>query len=36
MRLDAGIGYRFIGAADVLGDELRGPSGSVAIQFGGR
>ena len=36
MRLDAGIGYRFIGAAEVLGDELRGPSGSVAIQFGGR
>jgi hypothetical protein len=35
MRLDAGVGYRFIGAADVLGDELRGPSGSVAIQFGG-
>jgi hypothetical protein len=35
MRLDAGVGYRFIGAADVLGDELRGPSGSVAIQLGG-
>jgi hypothetical protein len=36
MRLDAGIGYRFIGASDILGDQLRGPSGSVSLQFGGR
>lgn len=36
MRLDAGVGYRFIGASDLLGDELRGPSGSIAVQFGGR
>lgn len=36
MSLDAGIGYRFIGATDLLGDQLRGPSGSVAIRFGGR
>jgi hypothetical protein len=35
MRVEAGVGYRFIGAADLLGDELRGPSGSIAIQFGG-
>lgn len=36
LSLDAGIGYRFIGATDLLGDQLRGPSGSVAIRFGGR
>ena len=36
MRLDAGVGYRFIGASDLLGDQFRGPSGSVAVQFGGR
>ena len=36
MRLDVGVGYRFIGAADLLDDELRGPSGSIAFQFGGR
>ena len=36
MRVDAGVSYRFIGAADLLGDELRGPSGTIAIQFGGR
>ena len=36
MRLDAGVGYRIIGASDLLGDELRGVSGSIALQFGGR
>lgn len=36
LSLDAGVGYRFIGATDLLGDQLRGPSGSVAIRFGGR
>jgi hypothetical protein len=36
MRVDAGVGYRLIGASDLLGDEFRGTSGSIAIQFGGR
>lgn len=36
MRLDAGVGYRLIGASDLLEDELRGVSGSVGLQFGGR
>ena len=36
LSLDAGVGYRFIGATDLLGDQLRGPSGSVAIRFGGK
>jgi hypothetical protein len=35
IRLNAGVGYRFVGATDLLGDELRGPSGSLSIQFGG-
>lgn len=35
LSLDAGVGYRFIGATDLMGDQLRGPSGSVAIRFGG-
>jgi len=35
IQLDAGIGYRFVGATDLLGDELRGPSGSISIQLGG-
>jgi len=34
MRLDAGVTYRFIGASELLGHELRGPAGTVAIQFG--
>lgn len=36
LRLDAGIGYRVIGASDLLDQHLRGPSGSVALRFGGR
>jgi hypothetical protein len=36
LRINAGAGYRFIGATDLLGDELRGPSGSIGIQFGGK
>jgi hypothetical protein len=36
LRLDAGGGYRFIGESDLLGRQLRGPSASVALQFGGR
>jgi hypothetical protein len=36
LRLTAGVGYRVVGATDLLSDQLRGPSGSVAVQFGGR
>jgi hypothetical protein len=36
LRLDAGVGYRLIGGADVLSDDLRGISGSIALQLGGR
>ncbi len=36
MRLDAGAGYRFIGNADLTEQQLRGPSGSLALQFGGK
>jgi hypothetical protein len=36
MRLDTGVSYRAIGAADLLGKQLRGPSGTIALQFGGR
>lgn len=36
LRLDAGVAYRFIGRSDLLGDQLRGPSGSIAVQFGAR
>jgi hypothetical protein len=36
MRLDVGVGYRLIGGADLLGDDLRGISGSIALQIGGR
>jgi hypothetical protein len=36
MRLDAGVGYRLIGTSDLLEDQLRGVSGSIGLQFGGR
>ena len=36
LRLDAGAGYRFIGNADLTEQQLRGPSGSLALQFGGK
>lgn len=36
MRLDVGVGYRLIGGADLLNDDLRGISGSIALQLGGR
>ncbi len=36
LRLDAGAGYRFIGSADLTERQLRGPSGSVALQFGAK
>jgi hypothetical protein len=36
MSLDASVGYRVVGAANGLEDQFRGPTGSVAIRFGGR
>lgn len=36
LRLDAGVGYRLIGSSPILGDQLRGVSGTIALQFGGR
>jgi hypothetical protein len=35
-RIVFGIGYRAVGNAPYLGDELRGVSGSVAFQLGGK
>ena len=35
MRLDAGVGYRAIGGADLLYEQLRGVSGTIALRFGG-
>jgi hypothetical protein len=35
MRLDAGVGYRAIGGADLLHEQLRGVSGSIGLRFGG-
>ena len=34
-RLDVGVGYRLTAGAGALDEDLRGASGSVAIQFGG-
>ncbi|HQZ38130.1 MAG TPA: hypothetical protein PLH72_03730 [Vicinamibacterales bacterium] len=34
-RVSFGVGYRAIGAAPALGDQLQGVSGSVALQIGG-
>lgn len=36
LHLDAGVGYRLIGGADLLNEDLRGVSGSIALQLGGR
>ena len=36
LRLDAGASYRLVGASDLLGRQLRGPSGSLSLQFGAR
>jgi hypothetical protein len=36
LHLDAGVGYRLIGGADLLSEDLRGISGSIALQLGGR
>ena len=35
LRLDAGVGYRAIGGADLLHEQLRGVSGAIALRFGG-
>ena len=35
LRLDAGVGYRAIGGANLLHDQLRGVSGTIAVRFGG-
>lgn len=34
IRIDAGVGYRLIGFADLVGEHLRGASGSVSVRFG--
>lgn len=36
LRLEAGGGYRFVGASDLLDRQLRGATASVALRFGGR
>jgi hypothetical protein len=36
LRVDAGVGYQLIGGADLLNEDLRGISGSIALQLGGR
>ena len=34
LRIDAGLGYRFIGFADLIDEHLRGASGTVSVRFG--
>lgn len=34
-RINFGVGYRLVGWAPYLGDQLRGVSGSIALQVGG-
>jgi hypothetical protein len=34
MRVDFGVGYRLIGGSNVLDEQLRGASGTIAVQFG--
>lgn len=34
-RVSFGVGYRAVGSAPLLGDQLKGVSGSVALQLGG-
>jgi hypothetical protein len=36
LHLEAGVGYRLIGGADLLSGDLRGISGGIALQLGGR
>lgn len=35
LRVEGGVGYRFVGAADRMNQHLRGASGTVSLQFGG-
>ena len=35
VRLTFGAGYRIIAGADPVNDRLRGPIGSVSVEFGG-
>ena len=35
VRLTFGAGYRIIAGADPINDRLRGPIGSVSVEFGG-
>jgi hypothetical protein len=34
-RINVGVGYRLIGGASAIDDQLRGVSGTIAVQFGG-
>ncbi|MGE0864486.1 MAG: hypothetical protein AB7P34_11350 [Vicinamibacterales bacterium] len=34
-RISFGVGYRAVGAAALLGEQIRGASGSIAVQIGG-
>ena len=35
LRVEGGVGYRFVGAAEVMNRHLRGASGTVSLQVGG-
>lgn len=35
LRVEGGVGYRFVGAAEMMNRHLRGVSGSVSLQIGG-
>jgi len=35
-RIVFGVGYRAVGNAPLLGDQLKGVSGSISVQFGGK
>jgi hypothetical protein len=35
LRVEGGVGYRFVGAAEMMNRHLRGVSGTVSLQFGG-
>jgi hypothetical protein len=35
LRVEGGVGYRFVGAAEVMNRHLRGVSGTVSLQVGG-
>jgi hypothetical protein len=35
LRVEGAVGYRFVGAAEMMNRHLRGVSGTVSLQFGG-